>query len=66
MLCSIRRSQYLFLIQSLLFSTVACNETPARPAEGHASPMVSKGGGGYGYFLESHNANHEVPPCSTS
>ncbi|CAH3040856.1 unnamed protein product, partial [Porites lobata] len=25
--------KYLFLNQSLLFSTVACNETPARPAE---------------------------------
>ena len=41
MLFSVRRSQYftvnslsiLFLIRSLLFSTVACNATPSRPAE---------------------------------
>ena len=30
---SIGRSQYLFFIQSLLFSTVACNKTLARPRE---------------------------------
>ena len=29
----VRRSQYLFLIQSLLFLTVACNATPTRLAE---------------------------------
>ncbi|CAH3152207.1 unnamed protein product [Porites lobata] len=28
-----KRSQYLFFIQSLLFSTVACNKTLARPRE---------------------------------
>ena len=49
MLFSIWRSQYLFLKQSLLFSTVTFNEAPVCPAE-RSRITYGKGGGGMDIF----------------